>query len=243
MTGFPQYGILSKQIVRSPVIKVILPAKVRSGKDVDLVFVHETYLEVFEINTESKLNRIGLLDFDYKIEAAAVMDMTTNPVKQERSDDDIDQLPNALADVVVLKVDCHQVIFVHCETGPAGLLFRTTTMPLPALPPSKYGVPTGPSDLLAVDPRGSAIAVAGLNCGIVLYSHPCTTQFQDAILPLPPRLAIIKMTFLHPPPADEHRTDLLVLGVQDRKLVIYVYDCDAFPPRGNSPRRHALGKG
>jgi len=114
--------VLATQIVPSSEILFIVPARIRSNHQDDVVFVHSTYIELYEVNSEGKLEFITKKNnFDCNILAAKVLQLSDMPtVKQEGSSAvqvDGDLPPQLL----VLKFSIPQFTILHArsiaETG------------------------------------------------------------------------------------------------------------------------------
>lgn len=86
----PIWGLLTKTVVRSPVIKSIIPARVRHRSKNDVVFVYEDFIEIKEIvggerTEEDPLSDVSLdntlikRDFDSCILAAKVFGLPRQP--------------------------------------------------------------------------------------------------------------------------------------------------------------------
>ncbi|KAF8423083.1 hypothetical protein EV426DRAFT_534536 [Tirmania nivea] len=77
----PTYGILTRTLIHSPVVKQIIPARIR-GKDFnDVVFVAETYIELYLLNDDGKLRRVATKsDFQADIRHAKVFATGTGSV-------------------------------------------------------------------------------------------------------------------------------------------------------------------
>lgn len=257
MAPVPPIGILSRQIVRSRAIKYILAARIRSPKYNDLIFVYDSYLELYyhENGYERPLHPIATKDdFDCKIQAAKVL---TRPEHLSQVDEDDYPHEKQLRlphQVLVLKLDNNSLLFLHATASDVPT-FETVGWPLPQRPVISADVVLGLDELLATGSDGRVMAVAGTELGLMLYnSWPHDTEAgldkmirDDTALILPPRLIVLKMEFLRPPASDSTRASLVLLGLEDRKTVLYIYSWDShdmFPTAGSlQPIRHALGKG
>lgn len=113
--------ILATQIVPSSQILFIVPARIRSNHQDDIVFVYSTYVELYEVNNKGKLEFIVKKDdFDCNILAAKVLQVSDRPtVKQEGSSavQDNSELPPQL---LVLKLSTPQFTILHARIAEMG---------------------------------------------------------------------------------------------------------------------------
>jgi len=108
--------ILATQIVPSSEILSIVPARIRSSLQEDVVFIYNTYIELYEVNSKGKLDFIAKKDdFDCNIVAAKVLEINHRPiVKHEGSSavQDDGKLPPQL---LVLKLSIPQFTMLHAK--------------------------------------------------------------------------------------------------------------------------------
>jgi hypothetical protein len=250
----PPVGILSKQIVRSRAIKYIIPARIRSLHHNDILFVYENYIELYyhKNGYERPLHPSGTKDdFDCKIQAARGLTslelrehLNIEPSLQRR----LSRLPHQ---ILVLKLDNKSLLFLNA-TASFTPSFETLSIPLPYRP-DLASAASGPQDLLATGNDGLVVAVAGTEFGLILYNTWLEKGYlhklvrHDVALTPPPNLIVLKMEFLQPAASDPMRASLVLLGLENRKTIIYIYSWDAdkaFQKQDLSrPIRHALGKG
>lgn len=88
----PRLGLLSQTLVRSPVAKWIIPARIRHESKNDVIFIFDNYIEIYEINKETKsgsMKRIAIkADLDSTIRSARVFGLPRKCVLP--SSEDID---------------------------------------------------------------------------------------------------------------------------------------------------------
>ncbi|PWW76411.1 hypothetical protein C7212DRAFT_357349 [Tuber magnatum] len=71
--GPPGYGLMSRTLVHSPVIKQIIPARIRSRELNDVAFIGETFIELHLLTDDGKLRQAGSkTDFQASIRHARV---------------------------------------------------------------------------------------------------------------------------------------------------------------------------
>lgn len=77
----PIYGILSRTVVRTPVLNSIIPARLRHKDRNDVVYVHEDYIEIVEVrNNGQELRHIATkADFGSRIRAARILGAPRQP--------------------------------------------------------------------------------------------------------------------------------------------------------------------
>lgn len=76
----PTFGILTQTLVRSPVIRYIIPARIRHQKYNDVLFIYSNHIEIKEIVTQDYLPDLSIelrdiavkSDFDSPIRAARI---------------------------------------------------------------------------------------------------------------------------------------------------------------------------
>ncbi|RPA94452.1 hypothetical protein L873DRAFT_1830268 [Choiromyces venosus 120613-1] len=71
--GPPGYGLMSRTLVHSPVIKQIIPARIRNRELNDVAFIGETFIELHLLTDDGKLRQVGSkTDFQANIRHARV---------------------------------------------------------------------------------------------------------------------------------------------------------------------------
>ncbi|KAG0644801.1 hypothetical protein HOY80DRAFT_1006716 [Tuber brumale] len=69
----PGYGLMSRTLVHSPVIKQIIPARIRNRELNDVAFIGETFIELHLLTDDGKLRQVGSkTDFQANIRHARV---------------------------------------------------------------------------------------------------------------------------------------------------------------------------
>lgn len=79
----PQMGVVTRTVVRSPVVRLIVPARIRHNDHNDIVFVHETHIEVKEFMPEGHFQKVAIkADFDAAIRSARAVGLPAKPMVQ-----------------------------------------------------------------------------------------------------------------------------------------------------------------
>lgn len=165
-------GVLTKTVIRSPVVKWILHAQIRHRKLNDVVLVGDHFIQVKQVGEEGHLQHVAhKTDFDARIRAANVFGLTDSSeedvlVKDEK-DDATAQSTTAPPQLVVLTLDSNDLVFLYLITNSDGSLrFVQQSCPMPTFDRILYQ----PGEHLAIDPHARAVAVAANEREVVLYS-------------------------------------------------------------------------
>lgn len=245
-------GILSRTLIRSPSIHTILPGKIRTRHQNDVIFVGDNFIQVLELGRNGYLEDTAVkTDFGSKILAANVIGLSENEVeefadsvvKQEHDSTDgcMDWTKDRACEVppqlLVLVLESQQVLFIYCRDNSEGSVdfyIRTRALPreLSSLP--QYG------QHLAVDPQSRAIAIAAPfgHVGIMsLKSADALTQESQSgetkpIMPVTEERffrtdgIILQVNFLLPPPDRPDSAILLLLVSKGGSTRIVLYEWD-----------------
>ncbi|KAA8910553.1 hypothetical protein FN846DRAFT_775050 [Sphaerosporella brunnea] len=151
----PVYGLLSRTLVHSPVVKKILPARIRRPDLNDVVFIGETFIELHILTEAGKLQKVGCkTDIRAEIRdarsfgsqrestlSAASHNGTSNGSHHE-------DLP---ADILVMTTDSGQLQFVYArdclEQGQVDFIISKKQIDLKGVHPNHLG------RSIAVDPK------------------------------------------------------------------------------------------
>lgn len=163
----PLLGILSQTLIRSPVAKWIIPARIRHVNKNDVLFIYENYVEIQEVEKDQTsywMKRVAVkADLDSSIRSARVFGlprMYTAPLpegddavvkKEDKEGDSWSSLrPELPPHILVLALDCNMLAFIFAvHDGAETVRFLQCRRPLPVARPSLE--PLG--ELLAVDPK------------------------------------------------------------------------------------------
>ena len=235
----PVVGVLTKTVIRSPVCKFIIHARVRHQDFNDVVFVGEDFIHVKQVKRNGDLCHLVHVatkdDFGTRIKAANTFTVDPNPtqdgddfIKRELADSQSKHPKSTLPpQLVVLTLDSNDLIFLYLKDDGAGIFgFVHQTCPMPSYDNAIHQ--TG--DHLAVDPSSRALAVAANEKEVIIYSSKPTNQLQHELgtnqpdwcpvssqRPLAVTGVIQHLEFLHPPDKDPDHIILLVILIDQRR--------------------------
>lgn len=164
----PTCGILTRTLVRSPVINLIIPAQIRHKDNNDVVFVREDSLEIYELSREGDLQHVTTkADFGSSIRAAKAMGDARKPGIPQmtlHNDDPVkvkDEEPETRdvftsgrsplpPQILVLVLESMKLVFLFVTFGPQNHLnYSTHQQPLPTR--TSYNERVGRH--LSIDPK------------------------------------------------------------------------------------------
>ena len=236
-------GVLTKTIVRTPVIKFILHARIRHQDLNDVVLVGEDFIHVKQVRHNGHLEHIASKDnFGFKIAAAKTFSLDHDPPGDGdefiRTEPESSRCEDAKSDLppqfVVLTLDSDDMVFLYLkDQGNGSYGFAHQACPMPSFEESIHRV----GHHLAVDPASRALAVAACEKEVVIYSakpthlirrelevdHPnwCPVSAQRA---LSVNGVIQHLEFLHPPDRDPDHIILLLILVEQRRTKAVLID-------------------
>lgn len=236
-------GVLTKTIVRTPVVKFILHARIRHWRLNDVVFVGEDFIQVKQVRDKGHLEHIATKDdFDAHITAAKTFSLDHDPpdseddfIKTEQSSGQSGISKSELPpQFVVLTLDSDELVFLYLrDEGDGVMKFVHQTCPMPSFQHTIHQ--TGFH--LAVDPASRALAVAGSEKEVAIYSAKPTDLIRQKLetndpdwLPVAPQRAlsvsgvIQHLEFLHPPDNDPDHIILLLISVDQRRTKAQWFD-------------------
>lgn len=163
----PLLGVLTQTIIRSPVAKWIIPARIRHESKNDVIFIYENYVEIKDVNQDLMGGPMGTLavkaDFDSSIRSAKIFGMPrkyTAPApegvdavvkKEEVEDENYGNLrPELPPHILVLALESRMLAFVfgfHDGVGPVQFLQCRRPLPVGQSSLEQLG------EHLAVDPK------------------------------------------------------------------------------------------
>ncbi|KAJ5085908.1 hypothetical protein N7532_010679 [Penicillium argentinense] len=236
-------GILTQTLFHSPVIQWILPARLRSKKLNDVVFVGHRRVQIKEATNGGYLEDvIEKTDFNGTILSARVLDIGTpipweSQTKSEGSSKKavgyMDRQDNLPSQILVLSLDCKELLFLYCPLGfiPSKAEFVTYCRPLPVdvSVAERYG------KHVAVDPKSRAVAVGAASnyFGILLLKSPGVIDQQVFLGELDPiekesfyRIdgKIVFMEFLFPKTIADEKIILLLIVARDNSTFAEIYE-------------------
>lgn len=228
----PRLGVLTKTIIRTPVIRWILHARLRRREFNDVVFVGEDFVHVKQVVHDGHLEHVATKsDFGTCIRAARVFTVDPEPPEEDalikvenREDDTTKSLPPQF---VVLTLATDDLIFLYLREDQDGKLrFVHQTCPMATYDKTLWQV----GEHLAVDPFSRGLAVAANEREVVLYSAlpknriqaELQANYQDwcpvtAERALPVEGVIQHMEFLYPSDSDPDHVILLLIVTDQRR--------------------------
>lgn len=236
-------GLLSRTLIRSPLVSWILPARIRHKDKNDIVFISEHGIAVKELRSDQHLYDVASkVDFSSRIRAAQVLGERRQPsgdlIRLKGEDQPVKHEDEAGSppQVLVLAMEDHEVIFIYAVQNRFGAVnFRYRSSPLP----SERSYMEQPGEHLAVDPYSRAIAIAACKDTITIRSMKSAQQIGEEFSKLPPDFrperaernvhlegTILKMEFLYPDPKDVAHVILVVIFSKDSTTRISCYDWD-----------------
>ena len=255
----PEVGLLSRTIVRSPAIKWIFPAKLRSSKLNDLIFVSEDHIQIVNILRDGHFNYVGgTADFGSKIRAACVFgkqsddddaDNLTLPIIKSESPRSPEPHPalngdrSAPPQTLVLSLASGELRFISSDVTTEGNghpLFFQSCLAVPA----QGSLFQQAGKHLAVDPFDRALAVASNHGTVILYKLKGREDIKHEIeadrenwtpvteeIVLSVNATIIRMEFLYPSHNDSGQVILLLFGSnQSKHSQVFCYEWDHETP-------------
>lgn len=236
----PRVGLLTRTIVQSPVIRWIIPARIRHRKLDDVVFVGDDFVQIKQVKRGGHLLDVHTHNtFGSRICAASALDIDGDLPKedtflQQELTDSESWSATAPAQLLVLTLESQTLLFAYLQRQADGhLLLKTQPIPLPRWPAARLQV----SHHLNVDPSSRALAVAAMEEHIIVWSTKTPAQIRVEIeqgsenwCPLtiqqPVRLGgiISHITFLRPAQTDSGHIILLAIVVDKRRTRLVWYD-------------------
>ncbi|KAF1992529.1 hypothetical protein K402DRAFT_8326 [Aulographum hederae CBS 113979] len=202
-------GVLTKTLVRSPVVNQVLRAKIRSRDRNDVVCVGEDFIHLKEIKADEILSHVATKsDFPGRITAALVLGAPPthylNPGIKFEDEGQQNVMP---PHILVLVLDSCELLFLTVQENRDGLVFQQRTRTLPRGP----SILSRPTKHLAVDPNQRAISVAAIDHDVYVITlktwETMKTEYQRdtdkwnpvmSIRRLTVPGTILKMDFLYP---------------------------------------------
>ncbi|EXJ61470.1 uncharacterized protein A1O5_11786 [Cladophialophora psammophila CBS 110553] len=253
-------GILSRTLSSSSSIRWILPARIRSPSDNDVVFVGPTFVQLHEFKDSGQLEVVtAKLDFGTTITDAKIIsaELKSVPIvdailKQERDQEQFSIRGQPVSDtlppqILVLITKDNELIYVYARKDAGGEV-RLVFAKRPFL--GGVDLPSRQCRDIAVDPESRALAVASPSgyLGVFKLHHVDEIKSEiDAWDPIDPASfrpseeqrfiqvagKILMMTFLRSPEDDPTKVILLLLvysGEADQGTHQYLYRWDTRQP-------------
>ncbi|KAL4810760.1 mono-functional DNA-alkylating methyl methanesulfonate N-term-domain-containing protein [Aspergillus unguis] len=233
-------GLLTHTLVSSPIVQWILPARLRSSYQNDVVFVGERSLHIKEAIAGTHLEDVtSKSDFDAHIMAAKVINVSTElpwEVQMKAGSDGPDtKLETQKApppQIMVLSLASKELVFLYYSRIAGQFIHYHRPLPSDVSTFERFG------RNIAVEPRSRAVAVSA-SCnyfGVFMLKTPPAVQAQMSEGQLDPvaeerffRLDgdIIFMEFLYPSPEDGDKIILLLLVSHNQATHAICYEWNA----------------
>lgn len=163
----PLMGVLSQTLIRSPVAKFIIPARIRHESKNDVVYIYENYFEIQEVKTDVKIasmERVAVkADLDSSIRSARVFGLRRKYIlpspegandggkkKTEEEDGRGSLRPDLPPHILVLALESKMLAFIfafHDGAGPIRFLQCRRPLPVGRSQLEQLG------EFLAIDPK------------------------------------------------------------------------------------------
>ena len=239
-------GVLTRTVVRTPVINFILHARIRHLDFNDVVFVGEDFIHVKQVKHNGHLEHIATKDdFGSRILAAKTFSFDHDPPgngdelikKEPEASQSGAAKSNLPPQFVVLTLESEEMVFLYLKQSHAGFYeFAHQTCPLPSFDKPIYSVGVH----LAVDPASRALAVAAREKQVIIYSAKPTHLIRSELgsnnpdwYPVSTHVIqsvtgrIQHLEFLHPPDNDPDHIILLLILVDQRRTKALLIDWQA----------------
>ncbi|KAL2822566.1 mono-functional DNA-alkylating methyl methanesulfonate N-term-domain-containing protein [Aspergillus granulosus] len=234
-------GLLAHTLVPSPIIQWILPARLRSKYQNDVVFVGERSLQIKEALSGTHLEEVtSKSDFDAYITAAKVINIRTElpwEVQMKLGSSNADpnlKLQEDLppSQIMVLSLASKELVFLYYSSAAGEFIHYRRPLPSDVSTFERFG------RNIAVEPRSRAVAVSAA-CdyfGVFILNAPSVVQAQMSQNQLNPVAEeqffrvdgdIIFMEFLYPSPDDDDKIILLLLVSHGKTTHAVCYEWNA----------------
>ncbi|KAK7928224.1 mono-functional DNA-alkylating methyl methanesulfonate N-term-domain-containing protein [Apiospora marii] len=242
----PNYGILTRTIIDSPVIRWVLPVHLRSSRNHDVAFIGDNFIQIRELGPDSQLHNVTRkADFGSRIRNARVIgqhpnyfrgynDGDNNPrIKTE--DDDVDMLDpsNAPGTAHTPPGALPRSSWLSCwnvEGSDGGLEFVQSCHEMP----DKSLV--HPGYHMAVDPSSRYLTLGCAQSNFIVYELESMDTLQarhaqrhhlNPIKSFRSRAingVIHKLEFLYPAPENDYHIILMMIIIREQLGRVTVYD-------------------
>ncbi|KAI9696824.1 MAG: hypothetical protein M1836_005186 [Candelina mexicana] len=191
----PSMGILTKTISYSPVLKWIIPARIRAADKNDVIFIGEHFVQIKELLPDGHLQDV-VTKSDFggaTIRSARVFGNARQPadpvdvqqgadvkrkdasIEKDRLDDD-ESASRIPPQILILTLDTNRLVFLFAFNDRRGRVkFLSSHLALP----SQRSFLQRHGKHLAVDPKSRAFAVAACQESFSLYALKPRSQLRD----------------------------------------------------------------
>ncbi|KAH8681028.1 mono-functional DNA-alkylating methyl methanesulfonate N-term-domain-containing protein [Xylariales sp. PMI_506] len=238
----PDYGILTKTVIDSPVIRWVLPVQLRSSRNNDVAFIGNNFVQICELDQDVQLQHIARKqDFGSRIRNACVIGAPSNygngrPYNADGDDTEMandesthgKELPPQL---LALVLECNSLVFLYLDFSSSGE---------PRFVSSSHDIPSSrlvsPGYHMAVDPSSRYLTLGCPEELFVLFELESMETLRvrhSQGRPLEPvksnraraiRGIIQNIDFLHPGPNDDYLIILMIIVVNQGVCRLATYD-------------------
>ncbi|KAK8011479.1 mono-functional DNA-alkylating methyl methanesulfonate N-term-domain-containing protein [Apiospora arundinis] len=246
----PNYGILTRTIIDSPVIRWVLPVHLRSSRNHDVAFIGDNFIQICELGQDSQLhNVIRKTDFGSRIRNACVIGPPPNYFRDNNpriktEDDDVEMLdsthapgtartpPGALPpQFIALVLERGALVFLYLKEESNGRLEFVSScheMPDKSL--------VHPGFHMVIDPSSRYLALGCAQSNFIVYeleSMETLVTRHAQRYPLNPIKSfrsramngvIHKLAFLYPASGNDDHIILMMIIIHKQAGRVAVYD-------------------
>ncbi|KAI1172716.1 hypothetical protein F4777DRAFT_581671 [Nemania sp. FL0916] len=244
----PEYGILTRTIVQSPVIRWVLPVQLRSSSFNDLILVGDQFLQIFELRADTQLYPIsGRIEFSSRVRSCLVMG-THDYLRRSR--EDVHANYHGTDDIDMASCNPSTPTFDHEDAEPYQVLVLVLAQELMFLcmnaatdhvfaikhPISNVRHLVEPGFQTAISPKGGYLALACSEHIFVVYELESIVEIRKKCNERQPFQAvrshyavsvkgvIHSLEFLHPGPEHPSHVVLLLITVQSGVIKLAIYE-------------------
>ena len=179
-------AIFTKTVLRSPVVRWILQARVRHKNLNDVIFVGDDFVHVKQLRQEGTLEHVAFkTDFDGRIRAAKVFTVEPIPLAPDEStfmkveySEPTQSTQKNPPQYLVLTTERHELLFLSLSYDGAGSYrFVHHAVPLPTFDRTIFQ----PGEHLAIDHDSRSLAVAANEREVVIYSSKSAQEVSNGL--------------------------------------------------------------
>lgn len=248
----PTYGILTKTVIESPVVRWILPVQLRSSRCNDIAFIGDHFVQIRELRGDTQLQDVIVRhDFGSRIKNAQVIGPSADPpdgmendggIKCE--DGDVEMADSVFADsqsggqngqlppqLLALVLERGDLIFLYLKEDSAGKLefvFARYDIPESPVPYPGFHMVVNPSSrYMALACTANLFYLYELESMETLRERHAKGQKLRPVKAIKPRAVsgiIHQIQFLYPNPADDYHVILMLILVHNETSRLSTYD-------------------
>ncbi|KAI1825910.1 hypothetical protein F4861DRAFT_142802 [Xylaria intraflava] len=254
----PKYGILTKTIIESPIIRWVLPAQLRSSRFNDVALVGDQYVQICELGADTQLLPVAKkVNFGSKIRNCRVMG-TSDYLRQSKEDVHANYYGNmdvemagpfpAAYSPVPRNIELfQQVLILVLSSGELVFMFMNLTATgnwefVSSHFPISGGKLVDPGFHMTISPDWGYLALACSEDAFIVYQLNSIKELRrqhNGGLPIQPirsvqarpmKGVVHKLEFLHPSAENMSHTVLLVITVRLGMSRLAVYEWEDSEP-------------